>query len=146
MIVQNFLITSMLVTHAGDEFCCWQIFRCWWWFWPFWSTTFTIFLHYRRSPTFNWCQQHRNSVTNIHKSWPTLSHQHHDVAKITVTILQWASKLNVKILIVYKCLLTVYLAQIKGSYMFIQNRQLLTVSISVPFYRGVWIKCILICS
>ena len=44
---------------------------------------------------------------------------------------------NVKILIVYKCLLTVYLAQIKGSYMFIQNRQLLTVSISVPFYRGV---------
>ena len=46
-------------------------------------------------------------------------------------------RLNKKILIVYKCLLTVYLAQIKGSYMFIQNRQLLTVSILVPFYRGV---------
>ena len=53
---------------------------------------------------------------------------------------------NAKILIVYKCLLTVYLAQIKGSYMFIQNRQLLTVSISGRFYRGIWIKCILICS
>ena len=45
---------------VGDG--CWRpnvlvtIMRCWWRFWPFWF----------------W-----NSVTNIHKSSPILSHQHH---------------------------------------------------------------------
>ena len=43
--------------------------RCLWRFWPFWSLT-----------TFKRCHQHRNSVTNIHKSSP--------VAKILVQALQ----------------------------------------------------------
>ena len=34
-------------------------------FLPFWA------------PTLKRCHQHRNSVINIKKSWPTLSHQHH---------------------------------------------------------------------
>ena len=45
--------------------------RCWWRFCPFWSPTSTIFFTFKR------CHQHRNSVTNIQKSSPALSHQHH---------------------------------------------------------------------
>ena len=37
--------------------------RCWWRIWALWLT-------------FKICHQHRNSVTNIHKSSPTLSNQH----------------------------------------------------------------------
>ena len=34
-------------------------------------------------PTFERCHQHRNSVTDIPKSSPTLSHQHHDVTNLS---------------------------------------------------------------
>ena len=43
--------------------------RCWWQVWPFWSPRSTIFFHYCRAPTFNWCHQHPKIVTNF------LSHQ-----------------------------------------------------------------------
>ena len=54
---------------VGDE--CWRrnmlvtTIRCWWRFWPFWSPMSTIFLHYCRAPTFNWCHQHPKIVTNF---------------------------------------------------------------------------------
>ena len=43
----------------------------------FWSPTSTIFPHKRRAPTFKRYHQYWNSVTNIHESSLTLSHQHH---------------------------------------------------------------------
>ena len=41
-----------------------------------------IFSLDRRTPTFIRCHQHQNWVINIHKSSPTLNHQHYDVANI----------------------------------------------------------------
>ena len=41
------------------------------------------FLHKRQAPTFKRCRQHRNSITSIHKSSPTLRHQHHGHQNIT---------------------------------------------------------------
>ena len=47
--------------------------------------TSTPFLQKHRTPTFKIFYQHRNSVTNIQKSSPTLNHQHHCHPKFTET-------------------------------------------------------------
>ena len=71
----------MLETKSvGDNFkCCWR-------FWSICSPTSTIFLDKRRATTFKRCYQHQNSVTNIHSSSSTFSHQHNGVTNITVTL------------------------------------------------------------
>ena len=63
-----------LAGHIDFSDGCWRrnelvtTIRCWW------------------ATTSQRCHQHRNSVTNIPKSSPTLSDQHHDVTNITVTV------------------------------------------------------------
>ena len=73
-----FAAIAMDNIDVGDG--CWKrnvlakTARCWWQFWSFGhktSTTSTIYLHWRREPTFKICHQHRNSVTNIHTLSPT---------------------------------------------------------------------------
>ena len=59
--------------------------RCWWPFRFFLPPTCNIFG--RKRPRFKRCHQDRNSHTNIRKLSPTLSHQHHNVADITVTMI-----------------------------------------------------------
>ena len=87
--LDEFFSLFIVYIDVGDE--CWRrnvlmtIIRCWWRFKSFWSPTSTIFLHYRRAPTFKRCHHHRISVTNIHESSSTMSHQHHDAPNITVT-------------------------------------------------------------
>ena len=68
--------------------------RCWWQFWPFWSPTSNMFLHERRAPTSQRCHQHRNFVTNIPRSSPTLGHQHHDFITITVMTYHMQSRVS----------------------------------------------------
>ena len=69
-----------------------MLYRCWWRMleskcvgdnYKILVTVFVIlgsnihyFLLWRRPPTFERCHQYRISVSNIHKSSPTLSHQH----------------------------------------------------------------------
>ena len=81
---------------------CWRrnvlvtIMRCWWKFWPFWSPTFTIFLHKCRVSTSQRCHQHRNSATNIAKWSTTLSYQHYHIINITVTLFTHWNKWKLK--------------------------------------------------
>ena len=65
-------VTLMLVTDVGDEMV--TTLRYWY---PFWSPTSTIFLHWRRVLKLKRWRQDRNSVTNINKMSLTLIHQHH---------------------------------------------------------------------
>ena len=74
-------LNEMVYIDVGDR--CWRLnelvttSRFWWQFWPFWSPTSTTFLHWPRASPFKRCHRDRNSVTNIQKLSPTLSHQHH---------------------------------------------------------------------
>ena len=76
---ESFKLTSVLVTDVGDEMCWWQLYDV--------GDGFSHFDHQNPlsfyigigwfGPTFKRYRQHGNSVTNIYKLSPTLSHQHH---------------------------------------------------------------------
>ena len=66
-------------------------------FFPFWSPTSTILFKRRRAQTSQRCHQHRNFVTDIPKSWPTLSQQHHHVTNITVIIFTLSNTWKMKL-------------------------------------------------
>ena len=78
-------VTTMLVTDVGDKMYVLTSIRCWGRFCLFKaslksprSTISLHSLHLRQAPTFKSCHQHRNSVTNFHKSSPTSRcHQYH---------------------------------------------------------------------
>ena len=82
------IATAIRFGHIDIGDGCWSqnvlvtTLRCWW---RFWSPTSIIFLLSWRALAFKRCHQHRNSVNNIRKLSPTLSHQHHGVTNITVT-------------------------------------------------------------
>ena len=61
--------------------------RCWWQFWSFLSSIFTICLYYCRAPTFKSCHQHL-------KLSPILSQQYQHVINITAItmLIDWINR------------------------------------------------------
>ena len=93
---KTFFATSMLVMDFGDEMCWWQfkdIGDCFGHFGHQHSLS-----HERWAPTSKRCHEDLNSVANILKMSPTVSHQHHNVTNMTVALptITWNHCINAK--------------------------------------------------